>query len=53
MMQQGVRCCISGVGHPQTQGKVERWALEQARRRPGGQRWAQIPRCKECPDNDL
>jgi transposase InsO family protein len=41
MMQQGVRCCFSGVGHPQTQGKVERFhgALEQARRRPDGQRW--------------
>jgi transposase InsO family protein len=43
MMQQGVRCFFSGVGHPQTQGKVERFhgALEQARRRPGGQRWLQ------------
>ena len=43
MMQQGVRCCFSATGHPQTQGKVERFhgALEQARRRPDGQRWLQ------------
>jgi transposase InsO family protein len=42
LMKQGVRCCFSGTGHPQTQGKVERLhgALEQARR-PGGHRWLQ------------
>jgi transposase InsO family protein len=41
LMRQGIRCCLSGVGHPQTQGKVERFhgALERARRRPGGQHW--------------
>jgi transposase InsO family protein len=37
LMQQGVRLLFSGIRHPQTQGKVERFhgALEQARRRRG------------------
>ncbi len=41
LMKQGVRCCFSGIGHPQTQGKVERFhgALEQARARPGAEAW--------------
>ncbi len=41
MMRQGIRCCFSGVRHPQTQGKVERFhgALEKARARPGAGRW--------------
>jgi transposase InsO family protein len=41
LMRQGIRCCFSGVRHPQTQGKVERFhgALQRARRRPDGQRW--------------
>ena len=41
LMQQGIRCTLSGIGHPQTQGKVERFhqSLEEARRRPGGERW--------------
>ena len=41
LMKQGVRCCFSGIGHPQTQGKVERFhgALEQARARPGAGAW--------------
>lgn len=25
LMRQGIRCCFSGIGHPQTQGKVERF----------------------------
>jgi len=45
LMKQGIRCWYSGIRHPQTQGKVERMhgALEQARRRPGGERWLQQP----------
>ena len=41
LMQLGIRCYLSGIRHPQTQGKVERFhgALERARRRPGGQHW--------------
>ena len=37
LMQQGIRLYFSGVRHPQTQGKVERFhgALEMARRRRG------------------
>lgn len=37
LMKQGVRVLFSGVRHPQTQGKVERFhgALEQARRKRG------------------
>jgi transposase InsO family protein len=45
LMQQGIRCYWSGVRHPQTQGKVERFhgALERARCRPGGQHWLEQP----------
>jgi len=45
LMKQGMRCGFSGIRHPQTQGKVERMhgALEQARRRPGGERWLEQP----------
>jgi transposase InsO family protein len=45
LMRQGIRCVLSGVGHPQTQGKVERFhqSLEEARRRPGGERWLEQP----------
>lgn len=41
LMRQGIRCRFSGIRHPQTQGKVERFhgALEQARQRPDGERW--------------
>ncbi len=55
LMKQGVRCCFSGIRHPQTQGphgqvlvrgvetqgKVERFhgALERARQRPGAEPW--------------
>jgi len=41
LMKQGVRCYFSGIRHPQTQGKVERFhgALERARQRPGGEAW--------------
>jgi transposase InsO family protein len=41
LMRQGIRCCFSGIRHPQTQGKVERFhgALEQARQRPDGGSW--------------
>jgi transposase InsO family protein len=41
MMKQGIRCRWSGICHPQTQGKVERFhgALERARRRSDGDRW--------------
>lgn len=37
LMKQGIRCWFSGVRHPQTQGKVERFhgSLEAARRRRG------------------
>jgi transposase InsO family protein len=37
LMKQGIRCWLSGVRHPQTQGKVERFhgSLEMARRRRG------------------
>jgi len=43
LMEQGIRCCFSGIGHPQTQGKVERFhgALERARQRPGAGVWLQ------------
>jgi transposase InsO family protein len=45
LMQQGIRCLLSGAGHPQTQGKVERFhgALERARRRSGAQCWLDQP----------
>jgi transposase InsO family protein len=41
LMRQGIRCCWSGVRHPQTQGKVERFhgALERARCRVDGDLW--------------
>jgi hypothetical protein len=41
LMKQGVRCHFSGVRHPQTQGKVERFhgSLERARSRAGADRW--------------
>jgi hypothetical protein len=41
LMRQGVRCSFSGIRHPQTQGKVERFhgALERARQRPGAEPW--------------
>ena len=41
LMKQGLRCYFSGIRHPQTQGKVERFhgALENARMRPGGEAW--------------
>jgi transposase InsO family protein len=41
MMKQGVRCHFSGIRHPQTQGKVERFhgSLERARSRPDGDLW--------------
>ena len=41
LMRQGIRCWFSGIRHPQTQGKVERFhgALERARQRPDGERW--------------
>jgi transposase InsO family protein len=45
LMRQGIRCCFSGIRHPQTQGKVERFhgALERARQRPDGGSWLQQP----------
>ncbi len=45
MMRQGIRCWFSGVRHPQTQGKVERFhgALERARTRPDGGHWLEQP----------
>jgi len=41
LMKQGVSCCFSGVRHPQTQGKVERFhgSLERARSRVGAEQW--------------
>src|SRR5664279_2329132 len=41
LMKQGVRCYFSGVRHPQTQGKVERFhgSLERARSREGAEQW--------------
>ena len=41
LMRQGIRCLFSGIRHPQTQGKVERFhgALERARARPDGHCW--------------
>ena len=41
LMRQGIRCHLSGIRHPQTQGKVERFhgALERARARPDGSLW--------------
>jgi len=41
LMRQGIRCCFSGVRHPQTQGKVERFhgVLERARARPDAALW--------------
>jgi transposase InsO family protein len=41
LMKQGVRCYFSGVRHPQTQGKVERFhgSLERARSRTGAEQW--------------
>src|ERR1039458_9826775 len=37
LMKQGIECLFSGIRHPQTQGKVERFhgTLEMARRRRG------------------
>ena len=45
LMRQGIRCYFSGIRHPQTQGKVERFhgALERARQRPDGTAWLQQP----------
>jgi transposase InsO family protein len=45
LMKQGVGCSFSGVRHPQTQGKVERFhgSLERARARPGGEQWLTQP----------
>ncbi len=45
LMKQGVRCCFSGIRHPQTQGKVERFhcALERARSRPDAEQWLTQP----------
>ena len=41
LMKQGVSCYFSGVRHPQTQGKVERFhgSLERARSRAGAEQW--------------
>jgi len=41
LMRQGIRCHFSGIRHPQTQGKVERFhgALERARERSDANRW--------------
>ena len=41
LMKQGVSCHFSGVRHPQTQGKVERFhgSLERARSRAGAEQW--------------
>jgi len=41
LMRQGVRCHFSGVRHPQTQGKVERFhgSLQRARARAGAEQW--------------
>jgi transposase len=41
LMKHGMRCCFSGMRHPQTQGKVERFhgALERARSRPDAGLW--------------
>jgi transposase InsO family protein len=41
LMQQGIRCFFSGIRHPQTQGKVERFhgSLERARSRPDAHQW--------------
>ena len=41
LIKQGVPCYFSGIRHPQTQGKVERFhgALQKARRRPDGHQW--------------
>jgi transposase InsO family protein len=41
LSKHGVRCCFSGIRHPQTQGKVERFhgALERARNRPDASQW--------------
>jgi transposase InsO family protein len=37
LLKQGIRLCLSGIGHPQTQGKVERFhrTLKRAMRRKG------------------
>jgi transposase InsO family protein len=45
LMRQGIRCCFSGVRHPQTQGKVERFhgALERARERSDADLWLEQP----------
>jgi transposase InsO family protein len=45
LMRQGIRCYFSGIRHPQTQGKVERFhgALERARERPDGECWLEQP----------
>jgi hypothetical protein len=48
LMRQGIRMLFSGVGHPQTQGKVERMhgALQQAVQHRGGnllkQKWLDV-----------
>ena len=34
LMRQGIRCCFSGIRHPQTQGKVERFRQEYNHVRP-------------------
>jgi len=41
LMRQGIHCHFSGVRHPQTQGKVERFhgSLERARNRAGAEQW--------------
>jgi transposase InsO family protein len=41
LMRQGIRCYFSGVRHPQTQGKVERFhgSLQRARSRPDAAQW--------------
>jgi transposase InsO family protein len=41
LMKQGIHCYFSGVRHPQTQGKVERFhgSLERARSRAGAEQW--------------
>lgn len=38
LMEQGIRLCFSGIGHPQTQGKAERFhrTLQEAVRHRGG-----------------
>lgn len=49
LMRQGIRCYFSGIRHPQTQGKVERFhgSLERARSRPGAHEWLSQSRLDE------